>query len=125
MSERILKALMQLFGIITKQDGGVTEKERLYVERFLIQQISLDLVKEYIDLYEKHADWGVEKKEGDKQKLTSVKDSVSESYDATKEWCQSWFNQPDCIKSKSLCNLFCNSNCILTNCKCASSTVST
>ena len=34
MSEEILKALMQLFGIITKQDGGVTEKERLYVERF-------------------------------------------------------------------------------------------
>lgn len=76
MSEEILKALMHLFGIITKQDGGVTEKERSYVEQFLIQQISLDLVQEYINLYEKHADWGVQRKEGEANKLTSVKDSV-------------------------------------------------
>ena len=76
MSEEILKALMQLFGIITKQDGGVTEKERSYVEQFLIQQISLDLVPEYLALYEKHADWGKERKAGDEKKLTSVKDSV-------------------------------------------------
>jgi hypothetical protein len=31
MSEEILKALTQLFAIITKQDGGVTEKERNHV----------------------------------------------------------------------------------------------
>ena len=46
MSEEILKALMQLFGIITKQDGGVTENERAYVKLFLTQQINLDLVDE-------------------------------------------------------------------------------
>ena len=52
---------MHLFGIITKQDGGVTENERTYVEKFLIQQISFDLVQEYLELYEKHADWGKDK----------------------------------------------------------------
>ena len=75
MSEEILKALMQLFGIITKQDGGVTENERAYVKLFLTQQISLDLVEEYLTLYDKHADWG-KQKVGDEKKLTSVKDSV-------------------------------------------------
>ena len=31
MSEEILKALTQLFAVITKQDGGVTENERQFV----------------------------------------------------------------------------------------------
>ena len=34
MSEEILKALTQLFAIITKQDGGVTENERQFVITF-------------------------------------------------------------------------------------------
>jgi len=34
MSEEILKALTQLFAIITKQDGGVTENERQFVINF-------------------------------------------------------------------------------------------
>ena len=36
MSEEILKALTQLFAIITKQDGGVTEKEREFVIGFFL-----------------------------------------------------------------------------------------
>ena len=35
MSEEILKALMQLFAIIAKQDEGVEMKEREYVINFL------------------------------------------------------------------------------------------
>src|SRR5689334_6322875 len=75
MSEEILKALTQLFAIITKQDGGVTENERQFVINFFQQELEKNSVKEYIDLYD---DFSGFHKQGadDKQKLTSVKDSV-------------------------------------------------
>lgn len=85
MSEEILKALTQLFAIITKQDGGVTERERNFVLQFFQQQLAQDAVKEYIALYDKFSDEGKEEeaateegaeKEGKKRKLTSVRDSV-------------------------------------------------
>lgn len=53
MSEEILKALTQLFAIITKQDGGVTKKERDFVRTFFAQQLNPDLVKEYMEMYDK------------------------------------------------------------------------
>lgn len=82
MSEEILKALMQLFAIIAKQDEGVGLTERDYVENFLTQQINDEAVKEYIQLFDEYA--GLNKKEAEddaddeksKKKLTSVKDSV-------------------------------------------------
>lgn len=81
MSEEILKALMQLFAIIAKQDGGVEDSEIEYVENFLTSQLSADYVQEYLALFYKHA--GIKnreenkaKKENEKVKLTSVKDSV-------------------------------------------------
>ncbi|MGB3618611.1 MAG: ATP-binding cassette domain-containing protein, partial [Catalinimonas sp.] len=55
MSEEILKALTQLFAIITKQDGGVTEKERAYVISFFRQQLNPDQVEEYVRLYDEFA----------------------------------------------------------------------
>ncbi len=77
MSEEILKALMQLFALIIKQDGGVEETEKKYVRNFLSQQLSSKEVSQYYSLFEQHA--GL-KKEGskstDKEKLTSVIDSV-------------------------------------------------
>ncbi len=75
MSEEILKALTQLFAIITKQDGGVTEIERQFVITFFQQELEKNSIKEYIDLYD---DFSGFHKQGadDKQKLTSVKDSV-------------------------------------------------
>ena len=51
MSEEILKALMQLFALITKQDGGIGEKEIAYVNRFLVQQIGVESAREYLELY--------------------------------------------------------------------------
>ncbi|HBI80759.1 MAG TPA: ABC transporter, partial [Bacteroidales bacterium] len=73
---------MQLFAIIAKQDEGVELKERDYVVNFLTQQLNDEAVKEYINLFDKHA--GLLDKEGNdeneeekgKPKLTSVKDSV-------------------------------------------------
>jgi ABC-type multidrug transport system ATPase subunit len=81
MSEEILKALSQLFAIITKQDGGVTEKERAFVITFFGQELDQDSVKEYVDLYDKFVgykkDASPEDIEAKKQKkLTSVRDSV-------------------------------------------------
>lgn len=75
MSEEILKALTQLFAIITKQDGGVTERERQFVINFFQTELDHDSVKEYLDLYDQFSGYGKEDESG-KQKLTSVKDSV-------------------------------------------------
>ena len=74
MSEEILKALTQLFAIITKQDGGVTENERQFVINFFQQELDQDTVKEYVALYDEFSGWG--KADEEKNKLTSVKDSV-------------------------------------------------
>ena len=80
MSEEILKALTQLFAIITKQDGGVTEKERQFVISFFKQELDQDSVKEYLELYDKFSGYSDDKKEDEqpekKRKLTSVRDSV-------------------------------------------------
>ena len=75
MSEEILKALTQLFAIITKQDGGVSEKERQFVITFFQTELDQDSLKEYVDLYDEFSGWGKADEEG-KSKLTSVKDSV-------------------------------------------------
>ena len=56
MSEEILRALMQLFAIIAKQDDGVvTDEEHAYVENFLLQQINADSAKEYMALFDQFA----------------------------------------------------------------------
>ena len=77
MSEEILKALMQLFAIIAKQDGGASQSERKFVEEFLVFQLSEDLVREYLALYDEFVG-PVELDENGNpvQKLTSVKDSI-------------------------------------------------
>ena len=83
MSEEILKALMQLFAIISKQDGGTTAQERKYVEDFLISQRSEDDVAEYLALFDKSAKTKKSKRasilvdgtvEENKAQLTSVKE---------------------------------------------------
>jgi ABC-type multidrug transport system ATPase subunit len=80
MSEEILKALMQLFAIIAKQDDGVETNERDYVLNFLTQQLNDEAIQEYIALFDKKAGYtGEENNTEEKQKkrkLTSVKDSV-------------------------------------------------
>lgn len=78
MSEEILKALMQLFAIIGKQDEGVELSEREYVKAFLTSQLNDEAVKEYLALFDSFAglDNNGESEENSKKKLTSVKDSV-------------------------------------------------
>lgn len=79
MSEEILKALMQLFAIISKQDIGVSVVERDFVEAFLKQQLSRGTVAEYLALYETMTGYGeVENVDPDEKnkRRTSMKDSV-------------------------------------------------
>lgn len=79
MSEEILKALMQLFAIIAKQDDGVESNEREYVLNFLTQQLNDEAIQEYIALFDKKAGYTGDNKQDEKatkRKLTSVKDSV-------------------------------------------------
>jgi len=82
MSEEILKALMQLFAIIAKQDEGVETTQVEYVKNFLQQQLNDEEVKEYFLLFRQYS--GMENAENNTEndeekntrKLTSVKDSV-------------------------------------------------
>lgn len=78
MSEEILKALMQLFALITKQDGGVEESEKAYVRTFLSKQLSSEDVNQYYSLFEKYAG-PVEAGSNltpEAEQLTPVRDSV-------------------------------------------------
>jgi hypothetical protein len=55
MSEEILKALMELFALIVKQDAGMLLNEREYVADFLNKQLSKEAVNEYLELFDHHA----------------------------------------------------------------------
>lgn len=55
MSEEILKALMELFALIVKQDGGILINEREYVSDFLNKQLTKEAVDEYLSLFNEHA----------------------------------------------------------------------
>ncbi|MFZ5939958.1 MAG: ATP-binding cassette domain-containing protein [Bacteroidota bacterium] len=76
MSEEILRALMQLFAIITKQDGGVSSKEQDYVLEFLQRQIGSDAAGEYFNYFLEYTKDEKETAKGSSRKLTSVLDSV-------------------------------------------------
>ncbi|HQH40184.1 MAG TPA: ATP-binding cassette domain-containing protein [Bacteroidales bacterium] len=81
MSEEILKALMQLFGIIAKQDEGIASDELNFIREFLSRQLSHEKVNEYFHLFEKIAEipsYDSDKKDisARQYRLTSVRDSV-------------------------------------------------
>ncbi len=81
MSEEILKALMQLFAIIAKQDEGAEATEYEYVKNFLATQLSAETVEEYMKLFDEKVQEAKKEDEGEasgrkRSKLTSVKDSV-------------------------------------------------
>lgn len=60
MSEEILKALTQLFAVVSKQDGGVSEAERNFVIRFFEQELDRKRLSEYVALYDQYAEFGVD-----------------------------------------------------------------
>jgi ABC-type multidrug transport system ATPase subunit len=79
MSEEILKALTQLFAIISKQDGGVSDNERGFAINFFQQELEKSAVDEYLKLYDSIS--GYSEQEGKhvddrSNQPTSVKDSI-------------------------------------------------
>ena len=81
MSERILKALMQLFAIIARVDEDIdndcpvtSEQGRKIVESFLSQELSQSDVQEYLDVFDEFliGFQGSSKKKDGKRKKTSV-----------------------------------------------------
>jgi ABC transport system ATP-binding/permease protein len=76
MSEEILKALMELFALIVKQDGGMILDERVYVTGFLTKQLSQESVNEYLALFDEHAGPVIEKSAEKVPSVPSVRDSV-------------------------------------------------
>jgi len=83
MSERILRALMQLFAIIAKVDdideGSLSEeitssKGRKIVKLFLRQELSPELVNQYLKQFDEYLNThhGVQKKKDGRKKRTSV-----------------------------------------------------
>jgi ABC-type multidrug transport system ATPase subunit len=76
MSEEILKALMELFALIVKQDGGMILDEREYVSGFLNKQLSQESVREYLALFDEHAGPVLEKSAEKAPAAPSVRDSV-------------------------------------------------
>jgi ABC-type multidrug transport system ATPase subunit len=76
MSEEILKALMELFALIVKQDEGILQNEREYVSGFLAKQLSRESVNEYLALFDFHAGSTDEGAEKTLSAAPSVKDSV-------------------------------------------------
>jgi ABC-type multidrug transport system ATPase subunit/uncharacterized tellurite resistance protein B-like protein len=76
MSEEILKALMELFALIVKQDGGILMNEREYVSGFLNKQLTRETVEEYIALFDEHAGPVIKRTSSKESLAPSVKDSV-------------------------------------------------
>lgn len=76
MSEEILKAITQLFAIITKQDRGASKAERDFVIRFFQQELDHASIQEYVELYDQLSGYNKSGEEGSTEKLTSVRDSV-------------------------------------------------
>ncbi len=76
MSEEILKALMELFALIVKQDGGMILDEREYVSGFLNKQLSHESAREYLALFDEHAGPVIEKSAEKAPASPSVRDSV-------------------------------------------------
>ncbi len=72
MSERILKALMQLFSIVSEAED-ISDNSRRIVASFLKQQLNQQLVDEYLKLYDDFIEAKTRKsKDGKKKKRTSV-----------------------------------------------------
>jgi ABC-type multidrug transport system ATPase subunit len=72
MSERILKALMQLFSIVSEANE-ISDNSRKIVATFLKQQLNQQLVDEYLKLYDDFIEAKTKKSDdGRKKKRTSV-----------------------------------------------------
>ncbi len=73
MSERILRALMQLFAILAKAESGENIKGSEIVKSFLKEQLNQELVEQYLALYEQYREelhQTTKRKDGSEKKLS-------------------------------------------------------
>ncbi len=75
MSERILKALMQLFAILAHV-GGESDAGREFVRQFLEEQLNKDLVNEYLLVFDRFFNEQNKKREGLKARKRTSLNSV-------------------------------------------------
>lgn len=72
MTEEILKALMQLFGLTASLEG-TNPQYRLLVENFLAEHLSLELSRKYLLIFEEYARLRTVETNEQGQKLTSMR----------------------------------------------------
>ncbi len=72
MSDRILKALMQLFALISRVDVDYLKREAI-VKEFLLQQLSADLVEEYLKFFsQSYNQYEIKKKKSPNKYLSFI-----------------------------------------------------
>ena len=76
MSEEILRAMMELFALIVKQDGGMLQSELDFVSAFLTKQLPHQSADEFMRLFLENAGPLQTKDKKPVSVSTSVKDSV-------------------------------------------------
>ncbi len=76
MSEEILRAMMELFALIVKQDGGMLQSERDYVSAFLTKQLPHQSADVFMQLFLEGAGPLQEKGNKSAAETFSVKDSI-------------------------------------------------
>ena len=76
MSEEILRAMMELFALIVKQDGGMLQSEKDYVSSFLNKQLPHQSADEFMNLFLENAGPLQEKGHESVSGTASVKDSI-------------------------------------------------
>jgi len=76
MSENILKALTQLFGLITKQDGGATKVERTFVIDYFKNELDQESVNSYTTLYDEVSDYDENRQKIITNKPMAMRESV-------------------------------------------------
>ncbi len=76
MSEEILRAMMELFALIVKQDGGMLQSERDFVSAFLTKQLPHQSADEFMNLFLENAGPVQEKGKAGTSETASVRDSI-------------------------------------------------
>lgn len=74
MSEKILKALMQLFAIIARPDSSRSDR-RTVVESFLNRQLNQELVQEYLGVFEEYYTIHQEKQKESSKRILRISSS--------------------------------------------------
>ena len=74
MSEKILKALMQLFAIIARPDSS-KEDRKLVVESFLKRQLNHEVVQEYLQVFDEYYTLYQEKQKESTKRIRRISSS--------------------------------------------------